>query len=479
MRCLALAEAWRDDGGDVIVVLGTSAPSLEERLASEVTVLHITNVPGSPEDAHETVRIAQEHAATRVVVDGYHFGADYQKHIRDTGHTLLVIDDYGHAAHYYADLVLNQNVYADMSLYLRHEPATRFLLGTRYALLRREFLAWAGHPRTIPPVARKVLITFGGGDPDNLTGAVTEILKKVAIENLKVVVVAGGVFPHLEELRSSIRDLPHISIRNNVTNMPELMAWADVAISAGGSTCWELSFMGLPSLLYTAAENQAVIVDTLVPQGMAERLTKEDLFDPSAGLEKISGLLSSKTKRESMSRQMFTLVDGEGASRVVMMLKNEPIRLRRVREEERDLIYRWINEPVVRSRSFRPHVITPEEHRDWFSSVLANPDILYFIAVDEHDRPVGQARFRIESDHAVISVMLEPASRNKGLGSRVIGIATRKLFALTSVREAHAFIKTGNESSIRAFAKAGYTDEGKTSVENQDAYLLKRRRSDI
>jgi len=477
MRCLALAEAWKDDGGEVIVLLAASAQSLEERLSAEATaILHIACEPGSREDAGETVRIAREYRVDRVVIDGYHFGAEYQTQLRDAGLGFLVIDDYGHAAGYYANLVLNLNMYADPSLYPVHEPATRFLLGTRYALLRREFLAYTGFRRTIPPVARKILVTFGGGDPDNLSGVVTEILKDLPVDDLEVVVIAGGISPHLDALRSSVRDLPHISIRSNVTDMPRLMAWADMAISAGGSTSWELAFMGLPSLLYTAAANQARVVDTLVAQGMAERLTNEDLADPSAGLKKISGLLLSGKRRQVMSRQMHTLVDGEGASRVTMCLRDEPIRLRAVREEDSDLVYQWINDPDVRVRSFRTHSITPEEPRAWFASVLADPGILYFIAVDRHDRPVGQARFRIESDHAVISVLLEPTSRNQGLGSRVIGIATRRLFSMTPVQEVHAFIKTGNESSFRAFAKAGYARGGMTTVENQEAYLMKRGR---
>ncbi len=161
-----------------------------------------------------------------------------------------------------------------------------------------------------------------------------------------------------------------------------------------------------------------------------------------------------------------------------MILQNETVRLRKVREEDCELIYQWINDPEVRSRSFQPHIITPEEHRNWFSSIIGDPGILYFIAIDEHDHPVGQARFRIECDHAVISVLIEPASRNKGMGFLVIGIATRKLFTLTHVGEVNAFIKMGNESSLRAFTKAGYSCEGSTTLEHQEAYLLKRKRGD-
>ncbi|MCK9631769.1 MAG: UDP-2,4-diacetamido-2,4,6-trideoxy-beta-L-altropyranose hydrolase [Methanoregula sp.] len=479
MRCLALAQAWQDNGGTVTFLMVPGSPSLEQRIRTEgMNVLTLTDHPGSKEDAATTVEYAKKIEASWVVVDGYQFDAEYQRLLKAHNCNILFIDDYGHAEHYYADIVLNQNIYAEMSFYKNHESYTKFLLGTKYALLRREFLIWAGYRRIIPPVARRILITFGGGDPNDLTGAVTKILRNAAIEDLEVIVVTGGIYSHFEGLQSIVADLHCFSIRKNVSNMPELIAWADVAITAGGSTCWELAFMGLPSLLYTSADNQARVVDALVAQEMAERLTSEDLFNPYAGLKKISELLSSEKTRQGQSRRMRALVDGEGASRVTMILKNESVRLRKVRENDSDLIYRWINEPEVRARSFRPHLITPKEHEAWFSSVLADKDLHYFIAIDEHDHPVGQARLRIEDDHAVISVLIESASRNKGLGSRVIGIATRILFARTPVREVHAFIKTGNESSIRAFTKAGYTYDERTSVENQEAYLMKQRRGD-
>jgi len=40
--------------------------------------------------------------------------------------------------------------------------------------------------------------------------------------------------------------------------MPELMAWADFAVSAGGSTCWELAFMGLPALVLIQAKEPGI-----------------------------------------------------------------------------------------------------------------------------------------------------------------------------------------------------------------------------
>jgi len=261
MRCLALAQAWQDTGGRVVFLMATEAPAVEARLQSEgMEVIHLPVQPGSRDDAIQTADLARRVGADWVVVDGYHFGADYQRTIRGLGLHLLFIDDHGHADHYSADLVLNQNIHAHEGIYKNREPYTRLLLGTRYVLLRREFLKWRGWKREIPEVARKVLVTMGGSDPDNVTLKVIQALQQVDVDGLETIVVVGGGNPHYEELQSSVQESRFpVLLESNVTNMPELMAWADVAVSAGGSTSWELAFMGVPALVLILANNQRSI----------------------------------------------------------------------------------------------------------------------------------------------------------------------------------------------------------------------------
>jgi len=265
MRCLALAQAWRDVGGRVVFLMAMESPPLEARLRSEgMEVVHLPVQPGSMDDAIQTADFARQLGADWVVVDGYHFGAEYQRIIKDSGLRLLFIDDIGHAEHYSADLVLNQNIHAHEGLYQNREPYTRLLLGTRYVLLRREFLKWRGWKREIPEVARKVLVTMGGSDPDNVTLKVIQALHQVDMDGLEAIVVVGGSNPNYEELQSAVQDSRFpIRLESNVTNMPERMAWADVAVSAGGSTSWELAFMGVPILNLILAENQQQASTTL------------------------------------------------------------------------------------------------------------------------------------------------------------------------------------------------------------------------
>jgi len=319
MRCLALAQAWQDAGGRAVFLMATAVPALESRLHSEgMEVVHLSVKPGSIEDAAQTADFAQEIGADWIVVDGYHFGADYQRAIKERGLRLLFIDDNGYAEHYYADLVLNQNIHAHEGLYRSRESYTRLLLGTRYVLLRREFLKWRGWKREIPEVARKVLVMMGGSDPDNATLKVIQALQQVDVDGLEAIVVVGAGNPHYKELQSAVQDSRFpIRLETNVTNMPELMAWADVAVSAGGVTIWELAFMGTPIIGLSRAEQEKMLLRHSTQYGISVDLGRHCDIQPSEVAQVVIDLAYNRSQRLAMSQAGNSLIDGFGYERVI------------------------------------------------------------------------------------------------------------------------------------------------------------------
>ena len=320
MRCLALAQAWQDIGGRATFITAMEAPGLRTRLEAEgMRVVQLSAIAGTWEDAAQTLHHAREIGAAWVVVDGYQFSSGYQRAFQDAGLKLLFLDDDGRARHYYADLVLNQSLHGDASLYSQREPYTRLLLGTRYALLRREFLDWRQWQRVTPAISRRVLVTLGGSDPDNTTLRVIQALQEIDTSDLDVKVVIGPSNPHVKSLKGAMLSAPcSIQILQNVIAMPELMAWADVALSAGGSTCWELAFMGLPFIVMVLAGNQEGIADGLDRKGLAIRLQRPET---AAITDALAALLPDQKTREGMSVKGRALVDGYGASRVTEVLR--------------------------------------------------------------------------------------------------------------------------------------------------------------
>ncbi|MDZ8065609.1 MAG: UDP-2,4-diacetamido-2,4,6-trideoxy-beta-L-altropyranose hydrolase [Nostoc sp. DedQUE08] len=474
MRCLALAQAWQDAGGQVIFVMATEVPDLITRLKAErMEVIYLPIEIGSAEDAEEIAKMARHFDANWVVVDGYHFGAKYQEIIKESELKLLFIDDYGHAKQYHADIVLNQNIHACEGLYRNRQPYTKLLLGTSYSLLRREFWQWRGWQRSLPLIAKKLLVTLGGADPDNVTLKVIQGLQQVEIEGLEAVVVVGGSNPHYEQLRSASQESRFtIHLKRNVTDMSDLMSWADVAVTPGGSTCWELAFMGLPSVMVILADNQRAIAEKLEAMGVVVNLGWHENVSAVEIAAAVTQLLITAERREKMTRCSQELVDGQGSSRVLCYLKDNFFQLRSVQQDDCRLLWEWSNAPEVRALSFSSKSILWENHVQWFKSKLINPNCIFYIAINNNNVPIGQIRYDIENYEATVSMSIDPTFRNQGYGSSLIKLACKQIFSDYNITRINAYIKPSNHASVKAFSKAGFKSMGITTLQGNQAILL-------
>jgi UDP-2,4-diacetamido-2,4,6-trideoxy-beta-L-altropyranose hydrolase len=284
-------------------------------------VVHIGAEAGSAADASETADHSRKMEGVWVVLDGYHFDSAYQKKIKDSGLRLLVIDDVGAAHHYWADIVLNQNLHADEYVYRETEPYTQLLLGSKYVLLRREYLDWREWQREIRDPCGNILVTMGGSDPGNISLRIIRALEYGNVGRLEVLVVVGGNNPHYGTLRRvSTSDRIHMRLVRNTVNMPDLMAWADVAVSSGGTTVWELAFMALPSVVGITAPVEEVLVGGLEERGLFTCLgwLEDETERRIAGV--VMDLLDDRDARAAMSRLGRVVVDGRGCDRVVNLM---------------------------------------------------------------------------------------------------------------------------------------------------------------
>ena len=288
MRGLALAQAWQEAGGRATFVSCCRAEGLRKRIRSAGADLVALECPHpDPADLRVTLDVLARAKSpdtpadsTWLVLDGYQFDPAYQEAVRDTGVRLLVVDDMAHLAHYHADALLNQNLDAQRLDYTCDAEAV-LLLGSRYALLRREFQRWRSFRRETPKTVRKLLVTLGGADPDNLTGTVLAALARLELPHLEVKVVVGAANRHVETLRRQARrSRLNIELLSDVPDVSELMAWADVALGAGGITCLELAFMQLPAALLALVEHQEPIVERMSKSLAATSLAAGDHFDP-------------------------------------------------------------------------------------------------------------------------------------------------------------------------------------------------------
>ncbi len=476
MRCLALAQGWQDSGGSAAFLMAETLPVMEACLRKEgIETIRLRAAVGSDEDAQRTSETATQLGAAWIVVDGYRFRAEYQHALKVSSHRVLAFDDYGHTGHCSADLVLNQNPGVLDALYADREPGTYCLLGRRYILLQREFRTQTRTSRTIVAHARKILVTFGSVDAANVMLTVLQSLSAARIPDPEVHVVVGSANPNLKSLEAAAAAARgHIELERDPESLVDQMAWADMAVAGAGTTSYELAHMGVPSLLVVLADNQGGVGRALDAAGAARNLGWYEDLTPATLAQAIEELASNPATREAMSKRGQELVDGQGVSRVVTNLKAGLITLRRAQEEDARLLWEWANDPSVRSVSFTQDPIAWADHLRWFQAKRKDPRCLFYVGTDSSGTPIGQIRFDSRDDEAEVSVSLDARHRAHGQGSALILAGSRKVFATSRVRTLHAYIREGNEPSVRAFTKAGYIREGTAVVhgESVDHFVL-------
>jgi spore coat polysaccharide biosynthesis predicted glycosyltransferase SpsG len=223
--------------------------------------------------------------------------------------------------------VLNQNSYAHERYYQNRQIYTELLLGCEFTCLRREFWPARGRTKSIRADADRVLVTFGGSDADNRTLDVIRSTRVAGAASAEMIVVAGAGNPHLAALAAAAENTnDRVRIEANVTDMVALFAWTDIAVSGGGSTAWELAFMGVPTLLAVLADNQVLVAASLDERGIAINLGDAAAISGTDWAFQTNALLSDARRRQRMSEAGQQFVDGYGADRVVEKMLSQPKR---------------------------------------------------------------------------------------------------------------------------------------------------------
>ncbi len=203
------------------------------------------------------------------------------------------------------DLVINYDPDAE-ELAKFYKAAPVRLLGAEYAPLRQQFV---GLTPIVRDCVHRVLVSTGGTDPYGMGETLESILRQAAkAKNADVEIVhMGPGYPRIQEVASFLKS-------------------CDLAVSAAGTTLYELCAAGVPTLTFSMADNQVTFAGKLAQVGAVDNLG--DIRDPLIR-EKLPERVASwlqkrleegKETRFAKAKRMHAITDGNGSIRIAEAL---------------------------------------------------------------------------------------------------------------------------------------------------------------
>lgn len=322
MRCLSIGIAARTIGIECCYI--TADDCFLEVLKSNNFRVCVLNSDYSKMDAEwfALKEVLIKESPDALIVDSYYVTSNYLRDIQK--YTKLIYIDDVMAFAYPVDILVNYNIYGNRLDYLKlynKQNVPQLLLGSQFVPLREEFQE--EDPIKIKDEVKNVLFSAGGADPERIAiRFVKKIISDRRLDEMKFHIVMGNFEPDREELEKISETHNNICTYSNVKRMSDLMKKCDIAVSAAGSTLYELCACGVPTITYILADNQEKGAKTFADLGIMVNAGDErkNINLLTKIVDEIILLSNNYLKREEMQINARCCVDGKGAKRIAEIL---------------------------------------------------------------------------------------------------------------------------------------------------------------
>lgn len=461
IRCLALADALRARGHDVVFAVAPG--TLDVVTALSRSGFWVLDVSG---EGDELIRSVDQNRIDLMVFDHYGIGADFEKLARSVSR-VAVIDDAPTRPHD-CDLLVDQTAGRRSSEYLTLLPSgTEVLCGSQFALLRPAFADLRSDAiarRDVEHVAR-TLICFGATDPGGWTVPVTRAIR-TKLPDMALDIVLGASASNRSEI-STFTDASHnMRLHTDPIDMAGLLVAADLGVGATGSMTWERCCLALPSVAAALVDNQRDIARILGIAGAARIVAVNENFADCVG-QAVAELAGARATRQAMSAASAAVCDGLGASRVASAMErlvgsggqrdSTGSRTRLAGRQDSELIWAWRNDWETRRASKTTAPIPFASHSLWYERVLSDRNRLLLIGESATGDPIGNVRFdRDPTGDALVSIVVAPAARGRGSGRVLLQAACSQVSEIWPGTSLVADVAEDNPASRRIFEANGF-----------------------
>lgn len=145
------------------------------------------------------------------------------------------------------------------------------------------------------------------------------------------------------------------------------------------------------------------------------------------------------------------------------MASREDFTLRPMSDNDLNLVRQWRNSERVRANMYTDHLITANEHQEWFSKAKDDPRSRYFV-FEHKGTPVGVVNIVQIDDRnkkCYWGFYLGDTTAPKTSGPAMEYLALEYMFNILKMRKVCCEVFVFNEPVIKLHKKFGFVEEGK------------------
>ncbi|TJX68846.1 GNAT family N-acetyltransferase [Soehngenia saccharolytica] len=407
-----------------------------------------------------------------VIVDSYLANYVCYETISLKSKRALYIDDIGRLS-YPKGIVLNPSLDSSHIDY-SYKTEAEVLKGAKYVILRSAFCV--DDEKILNKNVSRGLIIMGGTDIRNLTPI---LIKYICEKNPDInfdIVVDAFQYSKLVSLNKINNVLYHKDLTE--IDMYKIIYNADIAISAAGQTIYELLSTRTPFIAIQVAENQKNNFESLKEYLNSEILLNYDEDNFIMKLQEKFFYLKKYENRKKISKDMEYVIDKKGRKRIIdallgNIINTEEIFLRKAQKKDVIDVFEISNEDLVRQYSINKNKISWKDHVEWFFNVLESENTVFYVVVDNMNSVLGQIRFKLEGNSAIISISLANKLRGRGYSKSILKQGIDKLLSENNqVMDIIAYVLENNIVSIMLFTSLNFEEIDKNG--NVVKFILRR-----
>jgi len=320
MRCIAIAECIGELGNECLFFIKENQKAIAILKKNGMNYKILQNaVHGKESELDELKAELKEEGIGTLLIDAYDVTEKYFQTLHQSVR-LIYIDDLNQFK-YDVDGIVNYAWSTSKDQYDKYNYSNvDFLMGKQYIPVRKTFLN--RRQEQIPPILKNVLITTGGTDPHHIVTGFIAQWDFEKYKNINLQVIIGQFYDNKEELRTLAAENPQIKVYENLTDLAEIMSKCEAAVSAGGTTIWELSTVGVPVVGIAFVENQKGIFP-LEDAGLLAKAV-DFLQDDEDALKliirSVERLIEDDVYRFKLAGYAKNQIDGLGAMRIAQYI---------------------------------------------------------------------------------------------------------------------------------------------------------------